>query len=117
VKRGVIKVTMEHVAQETASSSNKMSKSMLEQPDDKLAVDGSHNTPIAGPSVKKRVLPKMILDAPTDDDDFKPRTKRKRTQSNKQIDSCQIREKTVPAVDLGNQDCETTRVEDVIMID
>lgn len=121
VKRGILRVTMKHVAQETGSSSSKMYKSTtstLEQAD-KLASDSSHSTPAAGPSVKKRVLPKVILDAPTDEDDFKPRTKKRRTQSNKQTDSCQMREERVPTstADLGNQDCETTRVADIIMID
>ena len=66
---------------------------------------------------KKRVLPKMILDASTDEDDFKPRIKKRRTQSNK-TDSCRTREKTVTSTpDLGNQDYETTGVADIIMID
>ena len=121
VKKGVIRVTMKFVARETASSSSKKHKSStstLEQAGDERAPDGSHDTPAPGPSVKKRVLPKMILDAPADDDDdFKPRAKKRRTQSNKQTDVCQMRERTVSAGESGHhQDCET-RVADIITID
>lgn len=121
VKRGILRVIMKHMVRETGSLSGKRCKSTtstLEQAD-KLASDSSHSTVPAGagPSIKKRVLPKMILDAPTDEDDFKPRIKKRRTQSNK-TDSCRTREKTVTSTpDLGNQDYETTGVADIIMID
>ena len=120
VKKGVVRVTVKRITQQTAPTSSKKHKSTtdtLEQPDNKGASDGSHNVAAAGPSVKKRALPKMILDAPADDDDFKPRTKKRRTQSNKQTDSRQIQERTV---EQAKQDYETKRIADtcsVIMID
>lgn len=123
VKKGVVRVAVNCIMQQNAPTSSKKHKSttgMLEQADNKRASDGSHNVPAAGPSVKKRALPKMILDAPTDDDDFKPCTKKRRAQSSKQTGSCQIQERTVPTVEQTKQDFETKRIADtcnVITID
>lgn len=120
VKKGVIRVTMKYIAREAASSSSKkrkMTSSALKQADDKPASDNSLKMSAAGPSMKKRILPKMILDTRTDDDDFKPRTKKRRTQSNKLSDSCEMRERTAPVAELGKQDCETTKDDHVITID
>ena len=106
LKKGVIKLSLKRLARQTASTSCKKRKSTTSKP---VQADGrggpsegSRNAPgAAGPSVKKRALPKMILDSATDSDDFKPSSKKRRTQSDKQIGSNQ---RTVPMIEHGKQD-------------
>ena len=110
LKKGVIKVNQKYLAPQTTSTSCKKHNSTTSTPvqaDDTGPSEGSGNvSEVAGPSMKKRTLPKMILDTTTDNDDFKPSTKKRRIQSDKQVCSSQVRERTVPMVKQGKQDCE-----------
>ena len=121
LKKGIVRVTLQLVTPRTAPTNKKKhisSTSALEQANDKtsrctgtLCTGDSHYVTVAGPSMKKRALPKMILDTPTDgDDSFKPRTKKRRTklqQSDKQTGSCQINERTLSMIEQAKPDGET----------
>ena len=101
LKKGIIRVMMKRVESVSApkSSGHKSSTCAPEQADDK-GPQGDGNVAAVGSSLRKRMLPKMILDGPTDDNNYNPCTKKRKLklqQSDKPTDSRQIEERTLAA--------------------